>query len=101
AVEKRGASRVTALLFPLLDRAHFPKGLISSLGRRHACSDMVIDEVLQMVSELLVELPFHLPAPEQRANTQMKLPGPTHGRYLVMPASQPARLPPRGAPTVP
>src|SRR5206468_12024362 len=60
AVDQREAARVSTLFFPLSDRAHLPKGVGASVRWRHARSDVVINEVLEMVLELLVELPFYL-----------------------------------------
>jgi hypothetical protein len=60
AVEQREAARVSALFFPLSDRAHLPKGVGAGVRWRHARSDVVLNEMLEMVVELLVELPFYL-----------------------------------------
>src|SRR5207247_7948701 len=78
AVDTRETPRVSTLLLPLINPAHFPKGFMSSFRPRQTRSDVVINEALQMVSELFVELPFHLAALEQRQETQTKLAGPAH-----------------------
>jgi len=78
-VETGEASRLSTLFLPLIDAAHLAKGLISSLSRRHTGSDMVVNEVLEVVLELLVQLLFYFAAPEQRSETHAYLAAPSHG----------------------
>ena len=45
-----------------------------------------------MIAELLVELLLHPAAPEQRAKTQTKRPGPAHRRHGRSPVTGPVRV---------
>jgi hypothetical protein len=78
AVDERETPCVSTLFFPLIHRAHLPKGSISSFRWRETCSDMLVNEALQVVLKLFVELPFHLAASKQRQDTQTKCSGPAH-----------------------
>ena len=99
AVDQCEPARIAALFLPLIDRTHLPKRCVSSIGGRHAASDMVFNEMLQMVLELFVEFPFDLGASQQRTDTQTELSGPAHGARILTRASQSARLRPTDVPT--
>jgi hypothetical protein len=87
AVEKRHAADVAALLFLLLDAAHLTQGCAASVLGWHPGSDVILDKVIPVISQLLVELLFYSVASDQRTNAQTKLPGPAHGRRLLRLAS--------------
>jgi hypothetical protein len=83
AVEQRDTARITALFFRLLDPSHVTQCCLASLVRWHAGSDVILDKVIPVISQLLVELMFYLAASEQRTNAQAKLTSPAHGRRLL------------------
>src|SRR5262249_35666490 len=79
AVEKLKTPGLSALLFTLIDAAHFAKRSVASFLRRQTRCGVLPRQPLQMIKELFVQLGIQLAALEQRAEPQAKLARPAHG----------------------
>src|SRR5262249_1435925 len=78
AVEKLKPPGLSALLFTLIDAAHFAKRSVASFLRRQTRCGVLLRQPLQMIKELFVQLAIQLAALEQRAEPQAKLARPAH-----------------------
>src|SRR5437870_4584709 len=77
-------AHIATLLLLLLDSLHRANGNAAGLFRRQPPGDFLFDSLIEVITELFVELPFHLVAPEQRAEPEsdsVEPPPVSHSRY--------------------